>query len=85
VFAVDGILHYCVANMPGAVPLTSTRALTNATLPYALTLATKGWHQAAQDDPGIGKGVNMVAGQITCQGVAEAFGLPYTPLEGLPG
>jgi len=85
VFEVDGILHYCVANMPGAVPLTSTLALTNATLPYALTLADKGWRQAAQDDPGIGKGVNMVAGQITCQGVAEAFGLPYTPLETLLG
>jgi alanine dehydrogenase len=80
VFEVDGILHYCVANMPGAVPLTSTLALTNATLPYALTLANKGWRQAAQDDPGIGQGVNMVAGQITCQAVAEAFGLDYCPL-----
>ena len=85
VFEVDGILHYCVANMPGAVPLTSTQALTNATLPYAVTLAEKGWRRAAQDDPGIGKGVNMVAGQITCQGVAEAFGLPYTPLATLLG
>jgi alanine dehydrogenase len=85
VFAVDSILHYCVANMPGAVPLTSTLALTNATLPYAVILASKGWRQAAQGDPGIGKGVNMVAGQITCQGVAEAFGLPFTPLETLPG
>ncbi len=85
VFEVDGILHYCVANMPGAVPLTSTQALTNATLPYAVTLADKGWRRAAQDDPGIGKGVNMVAGQITCQGVAEAFGLPYTPLATLLG
>jgi alanine dehydrogenase len=80
VFEVDGILHYCVANMPGAVPLTSTLALTNATLPYALTLADKGWQRAAQDDPGIGAGVNMVTGRITCQGVAEAFGLAYTPL-----
>ena len=80
VFEIDGILHYCVANMPGAVPLTSTLALTNATLPYALTLADKGWQRAAQDDPGIGAGVNMVAGRITCQGVAEAFGLAYTPL-----
>jgi alanine dehydrogenase len=83
VFEVEGILHYCVANMPGAVPLTSTLALTNATLPYAVTLAAKGWQQAAQDDPGIGKGINMVAGQVTCQGVAEAFGLPYTSLETL--
>jgi len=85
VFAVDSILHYCVANMPGAVPLTSTLALTNATLPYAATLADKGWRRAAQDDPGIGRGVNMAAGQIACQGVAEAFGLPFTPLETLPG
>jgi alanine dehydrogenase len=63
------------------VPLTSTLALTNATLPYALTLADKGWQRAAQDDPGIGAGINMVAGQITFLGVAEAFGLVYTPLE----
>lgn len=83
VYAVDGVLHYCVANMPGAVPLTSTLALTNATLPYALTLANKGWQQAALDDPGIGRGINMVTGQITCQGVAEAFALPYCPLETL--
>jgi len=81
VFEVDGILHYCVANMPGAVPLTSTLALTNATLPYALTLANKGWQQTAQDDPGIGAGINVVAGKICCQGVAEAFNLPYTPLK----
>jgi alanine dehydrogenase len=85
VFEVDGILHYCVANMPGAVPLTSTLALTNATLPYAVTLAGKGWQQAAQDDPGIGMGINMVAGQITCLGVAEAFGLPSTSLATLLG
>ncbi len=81
VYEVDGILHYCVANMPGAVPLTSTMALTNATLPYALSLAKKGWQRAAHDDPGIAEGVNMVEGHITCKGVAEAFGLPYTPLE----
>ncbi len=80
VFKVDGILHYCVANMPGAVPLTSTLALTNATLPYARTLANKGWQRAAQEDPGIGAGINVVAGMVTCQGVAEAFNLPYTPL-----
>ncbi|WP_319588522.1 alanine dehydrogenase [uncultured Desulfobulbus sp.] len=85
VFEVDGILHYCVANMPGAVPLTSTLALTNATLPYAVSLANKGWRLATQDDPGIGNGINMVAGQITCQGVAEAFGLPHTSLETLLG
>jgi alanine dehydrogenase len=80
VYAVDGILHYCVANMPGAVPLTSTMALTNATLPYAVTLASKGWQRAAQEDPGIARGINMVAGRITCPGVAEAFGLPQCPL-----
>jgi alanine dehydrogenase len=80
VYEVDHILHYCVANMPGAVPLTSTQALTNATLSYALTLAEKGWRRAALDDPGIGRGVNMVAGRITCQGVADAFDLPFTPL-----
>lgn len=83
VYEVDGILHYCVANMPGAVPLTSTLALTNATLPYALTLADKGWRQAALDDAGIGNGINMVGGAITYPGVAEAFGLPFTPLESL--
>lgn len=80
VFMVDGILHYCVANMPGAVPLTSTLALTNATLPYVLRLADKGWQRAALDDPGIARGVNMVAGRITCPAVAEAFGLAATPL-----
>ncbi len=83
VFEVDGILHYCVTNMPGAVPLTSTLALTNATLPYVLALANKGWQQAALDDPGMAKGVNMVAGSITFQGVADAFDLPFTPLETL--
>jgi alanine dehydrogenase len=81
VYEVDGILHYCVANMPGAVPLTSTMALTNATLPYAVALANKGWQRAAQDDQGIGEGINMVEGHITCKGVADAFGLTYTPLE----
>ena len=80
VFEIDGVLHYCVANMPGAVPLTSTMALTNATLPYALTLANKGWRQAVLDDPGLAQGVNIAAGRIICQAVAEAFDLPVTPL-----
>ena len=80
VFTVDSILHYCVANMPGAVPLTSTLALTNATLPYAATLADKGWQRAAQEDPCIGAGINIVDGKVTCRGVAEAFNLAYTPL-----
>ena len=80
VYEVDGILHYCVGNMPGAVPLTSTRALTNATLPYVRTLADRGWRRAAQEDPGLGAGVNIADGVITWPGVAEAFGLPCTPL-----
>lgn len=80
VYEVDGILHYCVGNMPGAVPLTSTRALTNATLPYVRTLADSGWRRAAQEDPGLGAGVNIADGVITWPGVAEAFGLPCTPL-----
>ena len=80
VYEVDGILHYCVGNMPGAVPLTSPRALTNATLPYVRTLADRGWRRAAQEDPGLGAGVNIADGVITWPGVAEAFGLPCTPL-----
>jgi alanine dehydrogenase len=83
IYVVDGIVHYCVANMPGAVPLTSTMALTNATLPYALAIANKGWQQAAGQDEGIKAGVNIVSGQITYPGVAEAFALPYLPVEGL--
>ena len=80
VYEVDGILHYCVGNMPGAVPLTSTRALTNATLPYVRTLADRGWRRAVQEDPGLGAGVNIADGVITWPGVAEAFGLSCTPL-----
>lgn len=81
IFEVDGIIHYCVANMPGATPITSTAALTNATLPYALEIANKGWKKAAADNKAIAKGVNMVNGKITYQNVADAFGLDYTPLE----
>ncbi|MBM9613505.1 alanine dehydrogenase [Desulfobulbus rhabdoformis] len=81
VYEVDGIIHYCVANMPGAVPLTSTQALTNATLPYVLKLAENGWQQSAATDAGIAAGVNMVDGNITCPAVAEAFGLTCTPLD----
>ncbi len=80
VFEIDGVIHYCVANMPGAVPVTSTMALTNATLPYALLLANKGWRQAALDNQGIRTGLNIVKGKVTCKGVAEAFGLAYTPV-----
>ena len=80
VYEVEGILHYCVGNMPGAVPLTSTRALTNATLPYVRTLADRGWRRAVQEDPGLGAGVNIADGVIIWPGVAEAFGLPCTSL-----
>jgi alanine dehydrogenase len=80
IYEVDGIIHYCVANMPGAVPITSTMALTNATLPYALQLADKGWRQASLDNPGLKLGLNLVEGKITYAAVAEAFGLPYTPV-----
>ncbi len=83
IFTVDGVVHYCVANMPGAVPLTSTMALTNATLPYAVKLANLGWKQAALDDAGIRDGLNVVAGQVCYAGVAEAFGLDYVPVETL--
>ncbi len=81
IYEVDGIIHYCVANMPGAVPITSTMALTNATLPYALQIADKGWKQACLDNPGLKKGLNMVGDKVTYKGVADAFGLPYTPAD----
>ena len=74
-------MQYAVANIPGAVPYTSTLALTNATLPYALRLADMGWREACKKDPGLADGVNMVDGKITFKAVAEAFDLPYTPLE----
>jgi alanine dehydrogenase len=79
-FEVDGITHYCVANMPGAVPITSTYALTNATLPYVLHLADAGVPQAARENPGLAKGVNVVDGKITYAPVAEATGQPYVEL-----
>lgn len=75
VYEVDGIVHYAVANIPGAVPFTSTLALTNATLPYALRLADKGWKVACREDPGLARGVNIVEGKIVFQGVADAFGM----------
>ena len=81
IFMVDGVVQYAVANIPGAVPYTSTLALTNATLPYALRLADLGWKEACKRDAGLAKGVNMVDGKITFKAVAEAFDLPYTPLE----
>ena len=79
-YVVDGVIQYAVANIPGAVPYTSTLALTNATLPYALRLANLGWEEACRRDPGLAEGVNMVNGQITYKAVAEAFNLLYTPL-----
>ncbi|UCF92546.1 MAG: alanine dehydrogenase [Desulfobacterales bacterium] len=81
IYEVDGIIHYCVANMPGAVSLTSTLALTNATLPYALELAAKGYKIAVRQNADLAKGVNIIDGKVTYQGVAHAFGLEYTPLE----
>lgn len=79
-YVVDGVVHYAVANIPGAVPYTSTLALTNATLPYALKLADMGWREACKADPGLVPGVNVVDGKITFPGVAEAFGLPCEKL-----
>ena len=79
-YYVDGILHYCVANIPGAVPYTSTLALTNATLPYALQLADKGWRKACTDNEELRKGLNVVEGKIVYKEVAEAWGMPFEPL-----
>ncbi|NLV96480.1 MAG: alanine dehydrogenase [Desulfovibrionales bacterium] len=81
VFELDGILHYCVANIPGAVPMTSTLALTNATLPYAVQIANKGWKKACQDNPGLKKGLNLIGDKVVHKGVADAFGLPYSPVD----
>lgn len=80
-YVVDGVVQYAVANIPGAVPFTSTMALTNATLPYALRLADMGWVEACKKDPGLAEGVNVVDGKITFKAVAEAFDMEYTPLE----
>lgn len=81
IYVVDGVIHYGVANMPGAVPYTSTLALTNATFPYALTLANKGWREACRGDRSLALGLNVVDGKVTYPGVADAFGLPFTPIE----
>jgi alanine dehydrogenase len=74
-YMVDGVVHYCVANMPGAVARTSTQALNQATLPYVVALAGKGWRQAMRDDPGFLAGLNVHAGQLTHRAAAEALGL----------
>jgi alanine dehydrogenase len=84
-YYVEGVLHYCVANMPGAVPRTSTFALTNATLPYALKLANQGFMQAISSDPGLKAGVNTYAGRLTYEAVATAQELEYTPLDEMIG
>jgi alanine dehydrogenase len=81
IYVIDGVIHYGVANMPGGVARTSTLALTNATLPYALTLANKGWTKACQEDHALALGLNIVRGKVTYPGVADAFGLEYTPVE----
>jgi alanine dehydrogenase len=81
VYEVDGVIHYCVTNMPGAVPITSTYALTNATLPYVLSLADRGAREAIARDPGLRLGVNVAGGQVTHPAVAEGVGMPFTPLE----
>jgi alanine dehydrogenase len=83
IFTVEGVVHYCVANMPGAVPRTSTMALTNATLPYAVQIANKGWKKAMQENQEIAKGANVVNGKVTYKGVAQAFDLSYTPIDDL--
>jgi len=75
------VIHYCVANMPGGVPRTSTLALTNATFPYAFKLANKGWKQALRDDPALLKGLNVVDGKVCYAGVAEAFGMDFVEPE----
>ncbi len=80
-YTIDGVIHYCVANMPGAVPYTSTVALTNATLPYAIQLANKGWKTACRENEELKKGLNIVNGQIVYKAVAEAFDLDYTPVD----
>jgi alanine dehydrogenase len=83
VYVVDGVIHYCVSNMPAAVPHTSTFALTNATIPYLLELANKGLRRACMDHAAIREGVNTYGGHVTCQAVAECLGLSYTELKAL--
>ena len=84
-YVVDGVVHYCVANMPGAVPISSTRALTNATLPYLELVADRGFEGAVARSPALARGVSVVAGQVTSEPVAEALGHPFVPLAELVG
>jgi alanine dehydrogenase len=81
VYEVDGVTHYCVTNMPGAVPITSTYALTNATMPYVIHLASAGVVGASAENPGLRLGINVVGGNVTYAPVAEAVGVPYVPVE----
>jgi alanine dehydrogenase len=81
VYEVDGVIHYCVANMPGAVPITATKALTNATLPYVEAIADHGLAEAVARDPALARGVNVLHGRVTYEAVADAHGLDYSPLE----
>lgn len=80
IYKVDGVVHYCVTNMPGAMPMTSTMALTNATMPYALSLANKGLKRSVRESPALASGVNIAGGQITHPAVASAFGEPFIPI-----
>ncbi|HBR97525.1 MAG TPA: alanine dehydrogenase, partial [Gammaproteobacteria bacterium] len=80
-YIVDGVVHYCVANMPGGVARTSTDALNNATLPYVLALADKGWQQALRDDPHLLNGLNVWDGKVTCEPVAEQLGYDFVAPE----
>jgi alanine dehydrogenase len=82
-YIIDDVVHYCVANMPGAVPYTSTLALTNATLPYAIKLAGNGWKKAAQESQDLCKGLNVINGKVVYKAVADAFGLPYTDVKSI--
>ena len=82
-FIIDDVVHYCVANMPGAVPYTSTIALTNATLPYAVQLAEKGWKKACIENQPLKLGLNVVHGKVVYKGVADAFNLPYVEVDSL--
>ena len=84
-YVVDGVVHYCVANMPGAVARTSTFALNNVTLPFTLALADRGWRDALAQDPHLREGLNVCEGKVTCEPVAQAHGLDYTSAESVLG
>jgi alanine dehydrogenase len=81
IYIIDDVVHYCVANMPGAVPFTSTLGLTNVTLPYALQIANKGWRKAMKEDPELKMGLNIANGKIVYKDVARAFDMEYTPVQ----